>query len=268
MVIVGAGVVRVENGALVAGWVPDSSQFWQSDRKSDHLDDHGKFTSDIFDTWFRKLCVELKELCGTCRIHMDGASYHKRCVNPIPTGSWNIPSIRTWLVDHGTPYEPSMRKVDLLNLVKALNVKKEIATLSIAAEFGHTVLYTPPYRPELQPIELIWASIKNAIGLDPPHTMEELKEMLLVGRERTEKAWKAVYRHIQKEEDKYAAQEDPILADDADGDDAGGIESDVGSDEDSDCGGESVGDDSDGAVEEEISDARRTWEDLEDIWQF
>lgn len=36
----------------------------------------------------------------------------------------------------------------------------------IAAEHGHEILRTPPYHPELQPIETCWGVVKNQVALD------------------------------------------------------------------------------------------------------
>ncbi|EGZ15570.1 hypothetical protein PHYSODRAFT_505080 [Phytophthora sojae] len=37
-------------------------------------------------------------------------------------------------------------------------------TVKIASKWGHKVLFTPPYHPESQPIEVIWAAINAYIG--------------------------------------------------------------------------------------------------------
>ena len=38
------------------------------------------------------------------------------------------------------------------------------AVVLVAKEMGHTVLFTPPYHSDLQPIELVWAHVKGAVG--------------------------------------------------------------------------------------------------------
>ncbi len=44
----------------------------------------------------------------------------------------------------------------------------------IAAEYGHEILRTPPYHPELQPIEICWAVLKNQIARNCDFTMNNL----------------------------------------------------------------------------------------------
>ena len=44
----------------------------------------------------------------------------------------------------------------------------------IAVEQGHEILRTPPYHPELQPIETCWAIVKNQIARNCNFTMANL----------------------------------------------------------------------------------------------
>lgn len=47
-----------------------------------------------------------------------------------------------------------------------------------AAAHGHDILRTPPYHPELQPIETCWAVAKNHIARKSKVTMAQLLEQL------------------------------------------------------------------------------------------
>jgi len=98
----------------------------------------------------------------------------------------------------------------------------------ISTAHGHYLLYTPPYHPELQPIELIWARIKNTIAQDPAENAADLHDKV---REQlaavNSTAWTRVYKHAQKYEDRYIASMttfpliDEDTACDEDGDDSG-----------------------------------------------
>ena len=48
----------------------------------------------------------------------------------------------------------------------------------IATENGHEILRTPPYHPELQPIETCWAVVKNQISRNCDFTMANLLNQL------------------------------------------------------------------------------------------
>ena len=51
----------------------------------------------------------------------------------------------------------------------------------IAKAYGHTILRTPPYHPELQPIETCWAVVKNHCRDNSDFTMETLYTELEIG---------------------------------------------------------------------------------------
>lgn len=54
-------------------------------------------------------------------------------------------------------------------------------TERLCADKGMKVVYTPPYHPELQPIELLWSTVKGASAQEfaGNRTMSELKDQLL-----------------------------------------------------------------------------------------
>jgi predicted RNA-binding protein with PUA-like domain len=51
----------------------------------------------------------------------------------------------------------------------------------IAASCGHRVLRTPPYHPELQPIETCWGVVKNYVARNCDFTMKNLLKQLDCG---------------------------------------------------------------------------------------
>jgi hypothetical protein len=111
-------------------------------------------------------------------------------------------------------YEQSYVKAQLIQLVRALRY----VPVDIANEYGHEVLYTPPYHPELQPIELIWGIIKIRIARDPAVSISDLDAKVDEGlRAISSENWTKAYRHVQKFEDRYSQSlDDCELADDSD----------------------------------------------------
>lgn len=90
----------VIKGALVK----DSLVKWQSHLKKKQWEEddyHGNFSAELFEKWFSKLCTTLEEQYGSCIIYMDGASYHKRILNPVPNTSSVKASIQQWLAARG-----------------------------------------------------------------------------------------------------------------------------------------------------------------------
>jgi transposase len=54
-----------------------------------------------------------------------------------------------------------MLKAQLYELIKLNKPKQKCYVIAqILAEEGHTVLRRPPYHPDINPIELIWADVK------------------------------------------------------------------------------------------------------------
>ena len=48
----------------------------------------------------------------------------------------------------------------------------------MVADIGQKILRTPPYHPELQPIETCWAIVKNQIARNCHFTRSNLREQL------------------------------------------------------------------------------------------
>ncbi|GMF14055.1 unnamed protein product [Phytophthora lilii] len=75
-------------------------------------------------------------------------------------------------------FDPSWFIPQLLAAVKAHKAKPTYAVHRIANENGHTLLYTPPYHPELQPIELVWGRVKTRIARNPADNLADLSAKL------------------------------------------------------------------------------------------
>ena len=138
----------------------------------DFHDYHGNFTADLFERLFTNLCCTLREDYGVCHIHMDGAKYHVRKVDPQPTTSTRLTDIRAWLErkDAAVPLQENgaaLTKLKLLEFVKTLKIPPVYASYEIAQTHGHVIMKTPPYHCELQPIEQVWGIVKNKIAAAP-----------------------------------------------------------------------------------------------------
>jgi len=48
----------------------------------------------------------------------------------------------------------------------------------LAQQYGHEIVRTPPYHPELQPIEICWGVLKNEIARHCDFTMKSLQRQL------------------------------------------------------------------------------------------
>ncbi|KAJ4445058.1 hypothetical protein ANN_06857 [Periplaneta americana] len=74
---------------------------------------------------------------------------------------------------------------------------------------GHCVLRLPPYSPELNPLELIWADIKQWVA--GQNTTFKLEQVMKLCQQRVDdisvEKWEKVCEHVEKIEDEYIEQE-------------------------------------------------------------
>lgn len=71
-----------------------------------------------------------------------------------------------------------MLKAELLELCSRLAPSPEFKLDQIAADHGISIFRTPPYHPELQPIETCWAVVKNHMANNCDFTMAGLRKRL------------------------------------------------------------------------------------------
>ncbi|KAJ8517255.1 hypothetical protein ON010_g18344 [Phytophthora cinnamomi] len=178
----------------------------------------GHFVEQSFKDWVANRGRLPRTLHGPCLIYMDGAAYHKRNIMPAPTTRTKKAEIVQWLQHNGVPHNDKLYKTQLLDLVRAHKPPPFYMAVAIATMYGHCILYTPPYLPELQPIELIWGNMKGWIGRNPAKSIGELEEKVATSKQQIiSKEWRNAYKEIQKEEDQYlrALESDDIECTDA-----------------------------------------------------
>jgi len=138
-------------------------------------DYHGNFSADLFDSLFTCICKSLQGMgLNSCRIHLDGASYHFHTTTAKPAGNANLsdlrecakrPDVKAWLEKENRHIPDNPRKKDIEPHVKAHVQDSTWAIYAIAKQYGgHIIRKTPSYHCELQPIEKIWACVKNRVA--------------------------------------------------------------------------------------------------------
>jgi hypothetical protein len=98
-------------------------------------------------------------------IIMDNASYHN-VLSPVsaPTSSCKKEKIQSWLDRNNIPVKDDCLKAELVEILTRIGPQPTYILDEIASEHGHEILRTPPYHPELQPIETCWGVVKNEIA--------------------------------------------------------------------------------------------------------
>jgi plasmid maintenance system antidote protein VapI len=96
---------------------------------------------------------------------VDNAAYHNAQLNPAPTSSSRKSAMINWLSGSGIPFSDRMCKPELYSLIKLRKPRFKTCKIdALLAEHGHSVLRLPPYHPDLNPIELIWVSVKEYVA--------------------------------------------------------------------------------------------------------
>ena len=133
------------------------------------MDYHENFNAKIFKDLFLTFYKTLHENYGSVNIHMDGASYHKRRVETIPSSNAKKQELIDWLNAHEISFSNDLKRPELFELVRINKEKVPFSCINIAEQYEHEISFTPPYHCELQPIEGVWAVVKGEVARSGPH---------------------------------------------------------------------------------------------------
>ena len=159
------------NAMTKDGWVPNAKLIFKSTKKTG--DYHGQMNYELFSKWFENEL--LNNIPEGSLIIMDNAAYHNSLSeNSAPTASCKKEMIRAWLEKNNIPLSEDCLKAEMIEVLNKIAPTPTYAIDEIAEKYGHQVLRTPPYHPELQPIETCWAVVKNAVAKNCDFTMANL----------------------------------------------------------------------------------------------
>ncbi|KAM7308216.1 uncharacterized protein ISCGN_011850 [Ixodes scapularis] len=141
------------------GFVPGCLDVFRDKKTGDY---HDEMDGPRFEKWFDDV---LQKLPTGSVIVMDNAPYHSRRLEAVPTTSSRKELIQGWLTSKGIAWDAKMLKRRLLEIVSSVKLQYVKYRVDTAAErAGCTVVRLPPYHCEFNPIELIWAQIKNRVA--------------------------------------------------------------------------------------------------------
>ncbi len=104
-----------------------------------------------------------------------------------------------------------MLKSELFELCARLAPAPEYKLDQLAAENGISILRTPPYHPELQPIETCWAVVKNYMADNCDFTMSGLRKRLPEAFAKvTSDTCKAIVSKVSEQEEKYWSEDEKL----------------------------------------------------------
>lgn len=191
----------IMNAITKDGWVPHAKMVFKSNRKTG--DYHGQMNFELFKKWFsEKLLPNIPE---HSLIIFDNASYHNVLAeSSAPISSSSKESIRTWLESNKIPCSADALKAELIEALLKIAPEPTYAIDEIAKAAGHEVIRTPPYHPELQPIEICWGVLKNEIARHCDFTMKNLLAQLEIAFTKvTPHTCSEIIKKVKKVEDKF-----------------------------------------------------------------
>lgn len=189
------------NAISLNGWVNGAKKVFQANRKTG--DYHGQMNAQLFQKWFREKLIP--NIPKNSLIIMDNASYHNTlsaCSPPTP--NCKKERILNYLINNQIPCNKETLKAELVIALKKIAPLPIYEVDEIAMPHGHEILRTPPYHPELQPIELCWGIVKNHISRHCDFTLSNLKLQLEEGFAKVDATTCAkIIKKIKKKEDQF-----------------------------------------------------------------
>jgi len=200
----------VVNAITLDGWVNNAQLIFESKKKTG--DYHGQMDWGNFSRWFTEQL--LPNIPENSIIIMDNASYHNATEeSSFPKSNARKENLRKWLDDKRIPWGEDLLKAELYALCKLFEPKPEYKIDKIAEAAGHSILRTPQYHPELQPIETCWGVVKNYMAKHCDFTLRQFQDNLPSAFSQvTSQTCKKLIAKMVIEEDKYWIEDGKIDA--------------------------------------------------------
>jgi transposase len=191
------------NAITKSGWVPGSKVVFKSTRKTG--DYHGQLNWDLFKKWFKEML--LPNIPEGSLIIMDNAPYHNiLSKHSPPTPQSSKKKIKEWLEQNKVYCRDDCLKPELVEIIRKMVPEPIYAVDETAIFFGHKILRTPPYHPELQPIETCWGVVKNHVARNCDFTVKNLVKQLDCGFNKvTAKTCTEIIKEVRRIEDEFWA---------------------------------------------------------------
>lgn len=163
------------NAITKSGWVTGAKLVFKSTKKTG--DYHGQMNWELFEKWFKDML--LSNIPENSLIIMDNAPYHTiLSSHSPPTPSCSKRKVIEWLEQNKINCRDDCLKSEMIEILKKIAPEPIFAIDEIAKSYGHEVIRTPPYHPELQPIETCWGIVKNHVARNCDFSMNNLIEQL------------------------------------------------------------------------------------------
>lgn len=143
------------------GFIPNALLIFKSGTKSG--DYHDEMNSENYEKWLKQKLIP--NLPPNSVVVTDNAPYHNKQIDKAPTSNSNKAEMIAWLTAKNLQFSANMLKPQLYEIIKKNKGCHIVYKFDcLLREHGHIALRLPPYHPDLNPIESIWAQVKNNIA--------------------------------------------------------------------------------------------------------
>ncbi len=190
------------------GWVPGAKLVFEAKKRTG--DYHGQMNWDNFSRWFTEQL--LPNIPAHSIIIMDNARYHNVLAEgSFPKSNSTKDELCAWLTRNNLPWTDDMLKPELYELCKRYAPAPEFQIDQLAEAAGHSILRTPQYHPELQPIETCWGIVKNDMAAHCDFTMGNFRKQLPSSFLKVQpKTCKKLIAKIVQQEEKYWSEDSQL----------------------------------------------------------
>lgn len=188
------------------GFVPNALTTWKATKHTG--DYHDNVNQEMFMKWMNEKL--LPNLEPRSVLVIDNAPYHNVQIDKAPTSKTKKQEMKDWLRQHNIAFSDDMFVPELYKLIGLHKdkFKRYLLDETVQAQ-GHDILRLPPYHPDLNPIELIWAEVKGYVGSKNISFNFSQAESLTAEKIATigPEEWLNKCHHVRKVEAEYLSKE-------------------------------------------------------------
>jgi hypothetical protein len=204
----------IVHAMTLSGWVQGAELVFEAAKRTG--DYHGQMNWENFSTWFSDQL--LPNIPSHSLIILDNAPYHHVLVeDAFPTPKSRKEQLCAWLTRNDIPWTPDMLKPELYDLCKKYAPAPEYRLDRLAKASGRSLLRTPQYHPELQPIETWWGIVKNHMADQCDFTTQNFHEQLPIALSKVKPSTcRKLIAKVVEQEEKYWAEDEQLYEHDFD----------------------------------------------------
>lgn len=158
------------------GWIEGGKKVWVCSTKQTKStqDYHGNVNGKVWLEHFESVCKLLQARGKRAIFCMDNAPYHtikeydivrEKELEGKTLRSATKRALVPYLKNRGVQFNENSSLEELRKLAATLPYNEPVTkTFKIATSYGHRVLFTPPYWPQFQPIEMAWGIVKGHVA--------------------------------------------------------------------------------------------------------